>query len=69
LFLWQRTEDEQAVLANRRPEIEAELADVMIHCMNFASVAGIDALAAIDRKIDQNAAKYPVENSEPKRWP
>lgn len=61
LFLWQRTEDEQALLANRKPEIEAELADVMIHCLNFASVAGIDPVAAIDRKINQNAARIPSE--------
>jgi dCTP diphosphatase len=68
MFLWQRVEDEKALLGARRGEIEDELADVLIQCLNFASVAGIDVLAAIERKIEKNAIKYPIGESEPKRW-
>jgi NTP pyrophosphatase (non-canonical NTP hydrolase) len=68
LMLWQRTEHEQALLAHRREDVEDELADVLIQCLNFAAVAEIDVLAAIDRKVDKNARKYPLEDSEPKQW-
>jgi NTP pyrophosphatase (non-canonical NTP hydrolase) len=68
LFLWQRAEDETALISARREEIEAELADVLIHCFNFALAAGIEPLDAVRRKIKTNALKYPVGASEPKRW-
>jgi dCTP diphosphatase len=68
LMLWQRTEHEQALLAQRREEVEDELADVLIQCLNFAAVAKIDVLTAIDRKIDKNASKYPLEDSKPRQW-
>ncbi len=59
-FLWSSSETENKILASRHEEIEAELADVMIQCLNFAEAAGIDVLSAIDRKIDSNAERYPV---------
>ena len=68
LLLWQRVEDEDALLRGRRDDIEDELADVLIQCLNFAAAAEIDVLSVIDRKIDKNADKYPVDGSEPKRW-
>lgn len=52
------------MLESRRAEVEAELADVMIQCLNFAEAAGIDVLKAIDRKIDSNAERYPVTLSK-----
>ncbi len=60
LFLWADGEREGEVLGSRRAEVEAELADVLIQCLNFASVAGIDVIDAVRRKIDSNAEKYPV---------
>jgi NTP pyrophosphatase (non-canonical NTP hydrolase) len=64
LFLWSSGETEKEVLTSRHLEIEAELADVMIQCLNFADAAEIDVLGAIDRKIDENAEKYPVALSK-----
>lgn len=60
LFLWVAGDEEEAVVAQRRAEVEAELADVLIQCLNFASATGIDPIAAAEAKIDRNAEKYPV---------
>ena len=68
LFLWQREGDESALLKYRRGEIEDELADVLIQCLNLAAAADVDVLVAIERKITKNAEKYPVGRSEPQRW-
>jgi NTP pyrophosphatase (non-canonical NTP hydrolase) len=67
LFLWQRSEDETALLEQRREEIEDELADVLILALNFADAARIDVLQTIDAKIDKNEAKYPKGSAEPWR--
>ena len=59
-FLWVPVEEEQRLLSERREEIGAELADVLIQCLNFASAAGIDLAAAVASKIESNELKYPV---------
>ena len=60
LFLWSPPVAEAELIEGKRPEIEAELADVVIQCLNFAASADIDLLAAVDRKIAANDEKYPV---------
>jgi len=64
LFLWSPPRSEGEVLEGRRDAVEEELADVLIHCLNFASAAEIDVLAAIERKVDKNAQRYPVDLSK-----
>jgi NTP pyrophosphatase (non-canonical NTP hydrolase) len=61
LFLWQRVENEVELIGAKREAIENELADVLIQCLNFAAVAEIDALAAVERKIENNELRYPVD--------
>jgi len=63
LFLWVSGEAEGELLGERRNEVEAELADVLIQCLNFANAAEVDVLAAIRRKIDDNEERYPVEKA------
>lgn len=43
-----------------RNEISNELADVMIYCLGFSDVLGIDLSEAIQRKLVINGEKYPV---------
>lgn len=64
-FLWATPEQSQAIVrdAEKRRKIEAELADVVIYALEFANVTGIDVAAAIERKMVENAQKYPVEKS------
>jgi NTP pyrophosphatase (non-canonical NTP hydrolase) len=61
LFLWKSTAEEAELLQNNREAIEDELADVMIQCLNFVSSSGIDAINAINRKIDKNEQRYPAD--------
>lgn len=63
LFLWVGEAGEDGVMAARRGDVEAELADVLIQCLNFANATGIDVIAAIDSKIDGNEQRYPVEKA------
>jgi dCTP diphosphatase len=68
-FLWESAEDsrkfaEPSFDPTRRAKVEEELADVVIYALEFANVCGIDVSAAIERKLAQNAAKYPVEKAK-----
>ena len=64
-FLWSDSESSLAAARDpqRRPAIEAEIADVVIYALEFANICGIDLAAAIETKLAANAAKYPVEKS------
>ena len=41
--------------------IRNELADVMIYCLHFANVSGIDIACAIEMKLEKLNIKYPAE--------
>lgn len=64
-FLWSDSAASQAVVADpeKRRKIADELADVVIYALEFANVSGLDLAAAIEAKMAQNAAKYPVEKA------
>ena len=64
-FLWATPEQSTAVAKDpaKRSKIEDELADVVIYALEFANIAGMDVAAAIERKMAENAKKYPVEKS------
>lgn len=46
--------------------VKEELADVMVYCHNLADKLGIDPDEIINRKMDQNEAKYPVAKAKGK---
>lgn len=60
LFRW----DEDS-LADRRADVEAELADVFLGVLRFADVAGMDLIAASRSKISANADRYPAGPETP----
>jgi len=43
--------------------VAEELADVMVYCQNMADKLGVDPDEIINKKMDQNEAKYPVEKA------
>ncbi len=57
-FLWRGENDELDHQA-----IASELADVLICAVNLASRLEIDLMDAVDRKIELNGARYPVEKA------
>ena len=66
-FLWDTPEASRGKAtedAARRAKIEEELSDVVIYALEFANMTGIDVAAAIERKMAQNAAKYPVAKAK-----
>ena len=65
-FLWAESKASGAVLNDpkKRGAIEDELADVVIYALEFANIGGIDLAKAIESKLAQNAAKYPVEKAK-----
>jgi len=64
-FLWATSEASRTTVQDpvKRAKIEEELADVIIYALEFANMTGIDAAAAIERKMAANAKKYPVEKA------
>ncbi|TGB11528.1 nucleotide pyrophosphohydrolase [Streptomyces sp. MZ04] len=40
-----------------------EVADVLAYLLQFCEVLGIDALAALDAKIDRNEQRFPVKDA------
>lgn len=65
IFQWM-TPDQAAAVA-QSPEkfraVEDELADVFIYLVRLADKLGVDLETVIARKINENAAKYPVHKS------
>lgn len=62
LFRW--GED---ALAERRADVEAELADVFLGVLRFADVAGVDLVSAARAKLESNGLRYPAGDSRPSR--
>ena len=58
------TDDEIVAQLHRDSELSGrlsdEVADVLIYVVRLADVCGIDLLAAAERKIELNEARYPV---------
>ena len=46
--------------------VKEELADVMVYCQNLADKLGINPDEIINKKMDQNEAKYPVDKAKGK---
>jgi len=54
-FLWKKPEDVS------KEQISHELADVLIYSLMFADEMGIDVVECIEKKMIENALKYPAE--------
>ena len=63
LFEWIREREVPALLEDERKHrlLGEELADVILLCLNLASVAGLDVAATVGRRLEKNRAKYPSE--------
>ena len=63
LFQWLTPDEARRQVAESRERVTEEIADVAICLIELADVAGIDLAAAIEAKLEKNAARYPVEKS------
>ena len=48
----------------KKADMEEELSDVLVYCVHMADALGIDLDDIINRKMDKNEAKYPVEKAK-----
>lgn len=60
-FQWLTEEQSRAPDAARLERVQLEAADVLIYLLRLADKLGIDLLAAAERKIALNEAKYPAD--------
>lgn len=62
IFQWcDQAKADQAARETDREHFLEELADVMIYCMELATVYDVDIAAAIEDKMRKNAIKYPAK--------
>jgi NTP pyrophosphatase (non-canonical NTP hydrolase) len=67
LFQWSSDASIAADVEVRRADLERELADVLIYSLLLAHDTGVDAVAAVEAKLAENAAKYPTEKARGSR--
>ncbi len=60
-FQWLTDDQSRSLTATERDAVADEAADVLIYLIQFANKADIDLLAAARRKLQVNAARFPVE--------
>lgn len=61
LYLWKSTEEQKQIDPER---IKDELADIAIFLIYISKHHNIDLLEAVSKKVDKNAAKYPLDKSK-----
>ncbi len=59
-FLWKNPDEVASRVTSHLDEITDEIADIAIYLTELADNLGIDLLAAMEKKIAVNAAKYPA---------
>jgi len=52
------------MMSDKKQEVEEELADVVYFALRFAQMNNIDLSAAIEKKIEKNNKKYPVDKAK-----
>lgn len=66
LFLWVDSQQSFDIIQSKREQVEHEIADIAIYVVMFCSENNIDLAQAIEKKMQHNAEKYPVEKSKGK---
>jgi NTP pyrophosphatase (non-canonical NTP hydrolase) len=69
-FQWLTEEQSRGLDAKEQAAVRAEIADVLLYLIRLADQLGIDPVAAAQRKLVENAQKYPVDKARgnPKKY-
>ncbi|MCX6926216.1 MAG: nucleotide pyrophosphohydrolase [Verrucomicrobia bacterium] len=62
-FLWKTNAEVEKRIAEKMEQVSDEIADIGIYLFELSDILGIDLIAAMERKLGKNAAKYPVEKA------
>jgi NTP pyrophosphatase (non-canonical NTP hydrolase) len=65
-FQWQNLEESVKFARENKDKISDEVADLLIYIFYLCNDLGIDFIEAIDKKIEENNKKYPVNKSKGK---
>ena len=60
-FQWLTLEQSESLPADKRREVELEMADIFIYLMRLCERLDVDLLKVVEEKIQLNAEKYPAE--------
>jgi NTP pyrophosphatase (non-canonical NTP hydrolase) len=65
IFQWLTPEESARVMADPSagPRVEDEVADVLAYLLQFCEVLGVDALAALEAKIERNEKRFPASEN------
>ena len=66
-FQWLTEEQSRKLDVRTQEAVASEMADVLLYLIRLGDQLGIDLMAAAQRKIVENAKKYPVEKSRGNR--
>ncbi len=65
-FQWKSKEEIEEYAKNNKDEIGEELADVAMYLFELSDNLEIDLLKAMNKKLDKNSKKYPIEKAKGK---
>ena len=65
-FQWKDLEESIKFAKDNKEKISEEVADLLIYIFYLCNDLGIDFIDAIDKKIEENNKKYPVDKSKGK---
>ena len=60
-FQWIKQSESRELSKQKLEQVGEELADILVYLIRIADQLGIDLMAATNRKIESNAAKYPAD--------
>jgi dCTP diphosphatase len=60
-FQWLTAGESQNLPAEKREKVAEEIADIQAYLIRIADKLGVDVLDALDKKMRQNADKYPAD--------
>jgi dCTP diphosphatase len=63
-FQWKSKEEVKKYIEENKEEIRDEIADVALYLFELADNLGIDLLKAMEKKLEKNKKKYPVEKAK-----
>jgi len=63
-FLWKTNQELSETIKSKRESIGDELADIFIFLTYLSNDLGVDLDEVVNRKVDKNNKKYPIEKSK-----
>ena len=65
-FQWKTKDEVEKYIVDNKNEIQEEIADIALYLFELADNLGIDLIDAMNKKLEKNALKYPVDKARGK---